>query len=158
MQVRSDPVDEGAAVKDISAKGIIVGGVVDIIASNLLMLPVIIHIVRGTNLSDVAPADRTQALMAAIQQDPFSSASTIFLGAAASVLGGYIAARIAGRAAVLNGCLSAWLCTILGLYTTVAGSDGLPTWVHVLFLPLSPIFGALGGRLWLHRNAPASTW
>jgi fructose-specific phosphotransferase system IIC component len=45
-----------------------------------------------------------------LHANPILYASQLFIGLARSILGGYVAARIAGREELLNGTLSSWLC------------------------------------------------
>lgn len=60
-------------------------------------------------------------------------------GAMASVLGGYVAARIAKRGHLWNGALSSYLCIGSSIYALVSGAGGtIPLWQHIAFLPSSP--------------------
>lgn len=75
--------------------------------------------------------------------NPILYASQLFIGFARSILGGYVAARIAGREELLNGALS-WLCISFGVYGFFAGS------AHDAALEIggfiaSPAAGLLGG-------------
>jgi hypothetical protein len=75
-------------------------------------------------------------------------------GAMASVLGGYVAARIAKRGHMWNGALSSYLCIGSSIYALGTGAGGtIPLWQHIAFLPLSPALGALGGYIVAKRGA-----
>ena len=79
----------------------------------------------------------------------------LLLGSACSVLGGYVAARIAKRDELLNGALSAVLCIAFGVYAWIKGiGDASPT-THAAFLALSPALGAFGGYLRQRAKPPA---
>jgi hypothetical protein len=78
------------------------------------------------------------------------------LGGVFSVLGGYVSARFAKHDEVLNGALSSILCIGNGLYALISGSAADHLWLHLLFLPLSPALGALGGFLRSRRTARKS--
>jgi hypothetical protein len=69
-----------------------------------------------------------------------------------SVLGGYVAARIAKRGELLNGALSAYLCIGVGVYGMIAGHSAIPLWQHLVAFVGSPILGALGGYLWMRQS------
>lgn len=47
----------------------------------------------------------------------------LLLGALCSVLGGYVAARLAARSELVNGALSAFLCIAFGLYALATRPD-----------------------------------
>jgi hypothetical protein len=80
--------------------------------------------------------------------------SSSILGALCSVLGGYVSARIAKHDEVLNGALSAILCVGIGVYAVLSGSAASHLGLHLVFLPLSPALGALGGYLSSRRKTP----
>jgi hypothetical protein len=79
--------------------------------------------------------------------------SSSILGSICSVLGGYVSARIAKRYEVLNGGLSSILCVASGVYSMINGSAAGHPWLHLIYLPLSPALGALGGFLRSLQNA-----
>jgi hypothetical protein len=86
-------------------------------------------------------------------EPPVLKESTVFyvsyaiLGGICSVFGGYVSARIAKHDELLNGALSSILCVGGGMYAVISGSAADDLWMHLLFLPLSPTLGALGGFL-----------
>jgi hypothetical protein len=127
----------------VSFKGVAIGNVVDIVASNVVMMPVMIYFVASAKMGSqpIAPESVTETLRAS---NAFLAVSSI-LGGLCSILGGYVSARIAKHDEVLNGTLSSILCVGLGIYAIVNGTGHL--WLHLLYLLLSPAFGALGGYL-----------
>lgn len=137
----------------ISAKAVVVGGILDIVLTNVMALPVMLYAGVNTGAFGLPEAESTQMLLAAFRDSPGLNATAMLLGSLCSIIGGYVAARIAKREAVLHGALSAFLCVASSIYGMVVGPDTLPMGVHLAFLPLSPVLGALGGRLWERRAA-----
>jgi len=135
-------------MKRISLKGVVIGNIVDIVSTNIAVLPIMMYILISSGLSEVTADSATRVLMA-------SSAfrvSSIILGALCSVLAGYVSARIAKHDEVLNGALSSILCVAGGVYALLGGSAAL----HLALLPLGPVLGALGGYLSSRRNTLAT--
>lgn len=60
---------------------------------------------------------------------------------------GYVSARIAQHDELLNGALSPIPCVAGGTYAVISGRAADDLWMHLVFLPLSPALGALGGYL-----------
>jgi hypothetical protein len=142
-------------MRRISIAGVLVGGVVDIIATNILAIPVIFAAADMAN-ADLAGAARDQVgriLIGVLRDHPVLYIAGFVGGALASVLGGYVAARMAKRGYLLNGALSAYLCIGSSIYALVTGTGGtVPVWQHIEFLPLSPALGALGGYIVAKRG------
>jgi hypothetical protein len=128
-----------------SIVGVLVGGVVDIVATNIFALPVIMYVVLRDH---PVGAGAAQALARAIGADPSLVATTMVLGGLASVLGGYTAAWIARRNYLLIGALSAYLCTMFGIVSLVHDTAGAASLgQHLGGLVMSPALGLLGGYL-----------
>jgi hypothetical protein len=132
----------------ISFKAVALGGVVDIVATNLLMLPIVLPILGTTSGSTPAAGGVTSALTSALNDRPAMFLTAMLLGAAASILGGCFAARVAGREYLLHGALSAWACAGVGAFGWGAAGDTISRWQHVAFIVLSPALGALGGGIY----------
>jgi hypothetical protein len=78
----------------ISVKGVLVGGVTDIVATVILTIPLIVYMI-ATELTG-SPKDQPQAaVMAAIRANTLLYGLQSLVGLACSVLGGYVAARVA---------------------------------------------------------------
>jgi len=144
-------------MRKISIVGAGIGGVVDIVATNVVSLPVVMYVMVSQGLMNVPKAELTLQVMAGIKASPGLYVTLGLLGCLCSVLGGYVAALIARRAEVLNGALSAYLCLAFSVWGLASGQEQLPLWLHLFLLPLSPFLGALGGYLRLlrlRRKAP----
>lgn len=139
----------GRTMKRISLKGVAIGSIVDIVATNIVVLPVMVYILISSEPSGLAADSARQVLMASSAFRVWSN----ILGALCSVLGGYVSARIAKHHEVLNGALSSILCIGFGVYALFSGSAADQVGLHLVFLPLSPALGAFGGYLSSRRNA-----
>ncbi|HTS89909.1 MAG TPA: hypothetical protein VMG41_15550 [Gemmatimonadales bacterium] len=129
----------------ISPIGVIVGGIVDMVATMILTLPVLVSVAADLHLAGVPPALRTQLLNDAMRSNVGVYGLLTLLGAAGSVIGGYVGAALAKRAEVLNGALTAYFCVGVSLWSILHGPQQMPLWIHWLLLPVSPALGALGG-------------
>lgn len=115
----------------ISFKGVIVGGIVDIGATNVVTIPLIAIVAMQVNIAEIPKAEQTQLLMSTMRNSPSFFLAGILLGSLCSVLGGYVAARIAKSDALLNAALSSWLCVAFGVYSLFGKSSFLSSAQHV---------------------------
>jgi putative membrane protein (TIGR04086 family) len=143
-------------MKRLSPKGIVVGGVVDIVASNLAAIPLAIVAALRIDVRHLPRDEQSRALLEVLRTTPSLFVTQLLLGALCSILGGYVAARLAKRSELVNGALSAFLCIAFGLYAMATKPDSLGPWAHVAFLVVSPALGALGGLLALRRKCARS--
>jgi hypothetical protein len=128
----------------VSFKGVTIGNVVDIVASNVVMVPVAIYLLTSAKTGS-APGHNAGPVTEVLKtSDAFLAASTM-LGGLCSILGGYVSARIAKHDEVLNGALSSVLCIGFGVYAVASGTSRL--WLHLFYLLLGPALGGLGGYL-----------
>ena len=143
----------------ISIKAVAIGSVADIVLTNVFMFVLMIYVVSSLISGGVPQQDVEKLLLPTIQGDVGYFLISVTLGCIASVVGGYIAARIAKKHEVLNGLLASFLCVISGIYGLVSGMGEMPFWQHILFLMLSPALAAGGGylRLLQVRNAQRET-
>jgi hypothetical protein len=144
--------DQQTQMKQVSFKGIAIGNIVDIVASNVVAIPVMIYVLASASVG--SPPDHGAGSVTEILKTNtvFLAASSI-LGGLCSILGGYVSARIAKHDEVLNGALASILCVAIGVYAVVNGTGRL--WLDVLYLPLSPALAALGGYLRSRQTAGA---
>jgi MFS family permease len=143
-------------MKKVSIKAVVLAGIFDVVLTNLLAIPVLVIDGIRIEIWKLPKNQQAQAMLDAFQSNSGIYTAGLILGALASIIAGYIAARIARREPLLNGALSAWLCVASGVYAMVQPNSPLPVWAHLLFLPLSPAFGAIGGYWWMERASRRS--
>ncbi len=131
---------------------VLLGGLIDVGGTSLAGLPVVFY-VMATNPSIVglSQAEQTATVMAFIKSHVMLYIILAVIGCLFSVVGGYVSARLARRAELLNAALSSYLCLGLGIYSLANGQEQLPVWLSVLLLPLSPILSGLGGYVRLRQ-------
>jgi hypothetical protein len=110
------------------------------------MMPVAIVVMMRLG-QGLTTEQQSAGLVDAFTNDPGLYLTAMMLGSSASILGGWFAARIARKAELLNGAVSAVACVVFGVYGTFAYPDALPLWQHAAFGVLSPALGALGGAI-----------
>lgn len=99
----------------VSAKGVLVGGVLDVGATYALSVPLMAAIIIRLNLTELPQPEGDAAVMRALRPGSPYYLVGLLLGSACGILGGYVAARIAKHVGRLNGALSAWLVVLLGI-------------------------------------------
>ena len=124
----------------ISIKGVAIGNLIDIASTYLAGVPIgIFMLMRGYPIHPPLQENGTFIVAASI------------LGGLCSILGGYVAARIAKHDEVLNGTLSSILCVGIGVYAIIGGGAAGHMGRHLALLPVSPLLAALGGYLRFRR-------
>jgi len=138
---------KGNELKRISFKGVLLGSITDIVATNILAIPLIVYITATRHLALIPKDQLSGVLLQTMQNDPLLYTTQLLIGSFCSILGGYIAARIAKHDEILNGALAAFLCVGSGLYALVLASSHAPLWQHVAGFVASPALSAFGGYL-----------
>lgn len=134
-------------MKNISIKGVIFGAVTDIASTNILAIPLMGYIIISYHLAELPKDQVSSALMQVLRSDPVLFSTQLLLGSFCSILGGYVAARIAKSNEITNGALAAFLCVGSGLYALFFTHSSMPIWQHLLGFILSPALSAFGGFL-----------
>lgn len=134
-----------------SVVGVLVGGLTDIVATNILVLPLLVYVAMTHDFTGVPPGNVGVRMLEIMRDSSGTQVTGWLLGLGATALGGYVAARIARTAEVKHGAWSGWLCMGLGIYSLFAASSTVPMWQHALAFVLSPTFGAFGGYLRLRQ-------
>jgi hypothetical protein len=142
----------------ISPKGVLIGGIVDITASTLVGVALSLYVGLSPALATVPPEGRAQAIEDLILHQPEFYITGLLVGSLCSVLGGYVAARIARHDEILNGALSSFLCVGLGIYELATSADGQTPVSQIVAFVVSPSLGALGGYLRDCQPRTHSTW
>ena len=128
----------------VSVKGVLIGGVVDIVAS--LILGLLIEIYAMAKFG-VLTAPNPQASAALLNASVPLRLTQVAVGLLCSLLGGYVSGWVAKHDELLNGGLSAFLCVALGMYLIVSGNASDALWVQLLLLVASPALAVVGGDL-----------
>jgi hypothetical protein len=136
-------------MKRISFKGVAIGNITDIVATNVVLLPVTLYIMAGA----LGGSPSSNPVTEILARSPLFIVASSILGGLCSVLGGYVSARIAKHDHLLNGALSSILCIASGVYGLIHGNSAEHPWLYLADIPLSPALGTLGGFLCLPRNA-----
>src|SRR5215207_3911448 len=108
------------------AVGVLIGGVSDIVATNIITLPLFMYVASTSSSPGAAGGGAGSAVLGALQASPSLQVATWILGLLATILGGYVAAFIARTTHVRCGALSSWLCVASGIYGMVAGVGEAP--------------------------------
>jgi hypothetical protein len=135
-------------------KGVVLGATSDIVATNVLLAPVAVFFYARLDQS-LPAAEKSAAFTRAFTDDPQLYLIGMILGCTASIFGGWVAARTARRAELLNGALSAVACIGFGIYGMTTRADVVPLWQHLAFFALSPALGAFGGVIRRRQHARA---
>ena len=134
-------------MRKVSIKGVLIGGFVDVATTTVLAIPLVIYAMAKFNLLH-APRGSVQVPIAlTIHASPLLYGGQLLIGLGGSVLGGYVAAWIARHDELLNGLLSSFLCTVIGVYSLVAGKVSGSMSEQILLLTVTPLFALLGGYL-----------
>jgi hypothetical protein len=129
----------------VSIRGVVVGGITDIVATVILTFPLVLYVIA--DLTDTLNDPLQAAVTATIQGSPLLYGLESVIGLACSVLGGYVAARVAKHDELLNGFLASSLPVALGVYSLATANDSGPLLVPVLLLMASPLCSGFGGHL-----------
>ena len=130
------------ALRQIRWVALIVSWVVDIGGSNLFAIVYFVALVAvgRLTLAQLSSPDFRNIVL----NDPVMFATSMAGGTFFSVLAGYVAARMAGRAPLLHGTLSSAACLgsdLLSLPTLMT----YPLWLAALGVFVSPLAGYAGG-------------
>ena len=131
----------------ISIKGVLIGGIVDVVASVVLDFPFALYTLSKAEYPRTPKDQIATRMTAALHGNLPLYVAQLVVGLACSVLGGYIAARLAKHDELLNGLLSSFLCVALGVYTMASGTDTNALWVQMFLLVASPACALFGGVL-----------
>ncbi len=128
----------------VSIKGVLLGGITDVLSTNILAIPLIIYVMAKLDCSHTPKDQLNAAIIAALHGSVLLYTVQFLIGSGCSILGGYVAARLAKHDELLNGALSSYLCIGIGLYSVVAGKESRLL-LGLIGLAASPALGLLGG-------------
>jgi hypothetical protein len=139
----------------VSAKGVLIGGIADVVATNILAVFLVAYAATRADFAHT-PKDQIQAaILAATYGNPLLLIAQVLTGVGCSVFGGYLAARIAAHDELLNGVLSSWLCVAIGLYAIASGKASGSDPMQFADFVAAPVAGWFGGYL-RARQAPSA--
>lgn len=141
----------------VSLKGVVLGSITDIVGTNILTIPLIVYITATRHLDSIPEEQFSEVLLQTLKDDPLLYTTQLLIGSCCSILGGYIAARIAKHDEILNGALAAFLCVGSGLYALMFASSHAPVWQHLAGFVASPALSAFGGYLCLKTMGAKSS-
>lgn len=133
-------------MRRIALFSVLVGGVVDVVSSVLVGLPLGLYLALRLDLAHMPREQAHQALTAAMHA-PSILIPQMTIGFLCSVLGGYVAAVMAGHHERLNGALASYLCIGAGLFEVFRGTSTFSLPLQILFLALAPVCSLAGGIL-----------
>jgi len=131
-----------AMLQKLSLKGIIVGAFLNVGGTIAWGVLEAFYFLLTNNLHSL-PYTQQVSKLTSLMTDPSIVALNIVIGGGFSILGGYIAARIAKHDELLNATLSSFICILLALPTL--GSASLQN--IVLGIVANPLLSLLGGYL-----------
>jgi hypothetical protein len=127
-------------------KSVIIGAVLDIVGTNIWGFIAVVYISAKYHLYALPTAEQMTQLHALLLQDLVVTILNMIIGGGFTVLGGYVAARIARHDELLNGTLASFLCVVFAVLA-IGSTSVVLVLVGVI---VNPLLGLLGGylRLW----------
>lgn len=133
----------------LSIKAILIGSILAVSVSFVLGIILGISIASGVHETNQAPAAAQVAIVKAIHD-----AKWVYLAfnLMSSMLGGYVAAKIAKHDELLHGACSSVLSLALGITTMARGASLYPLWAQISIMFITVACGCLGAYLWLFQQ------
>lgn len=131
----------------IAIRSVVVGGLIDVFASSFLGAVSVVFVLLLLSIAHVPPERDSEIVPLVMHGNPLFIAAQILIGAGCSLLGGYLAARLARHDETLNGALSSFLSVGWSLVSIATGHDSEQLTLQVLLLLLKPALGFAGGSL-----------
>jgi hypothetical protein len=134
-------------LRNISFKGVIFGSVVDIVGTNIWLVVVSMYLAITRQLYMLPAVERLRVLHG-LHDEPVVQAFDVVVGAGCSILGGYLAARIAAHHARLNGTLT----SLFGAAGSLLSIGSVSIGWSIYGVLGTPMLGLLGGYLYLWQK------
>ena len=132
----------------LSFKGIIIGAIINVAGTGVWGIVVGMYIATKYQTHTLSYAEQMSRAGDLLAQEPIVMVLNTIIGGGSTILGGYIAARIASHNELLNGTLSSFLCVLIALIAI--GSSSM---VGVLIGAIAnPVLGFVGGYLRLRQK------
>jgi hypothetical protein len=127
----------------VSFVAVVLGGITACVASTILTLPFVIYVM--VKYDPLHAPEGSAARAFSVYSIGWLYALAIGFGC--SVVGGYIAARVAKHDELLNGLLSSFLSIAIGIYPVVSSWHSQSAFAGIFSLLAAPAFALLGGYL-----------
>lgn len=134
----------------VQIRPIIIGAVVDYIATHvLILLYLIVYYIKDPLEKGGLPEEAIEKALKEMLSSREALLALIVIGALCTVLGGYVAGRLAKAEEVKHGALVGAVSLIVGVLQTGMAGEGspVPYWHELLGYVLAIPAGALGGSL-----------
>jgi hypothetical protein len=131
--------------------GVLVGGITDIALSVMIFFGLAIIAAFQVPATELNPEARGAAVTAAMGASQAITLASWLLSYGATLIGGYVAARISRVQEIRVGALSAWTCLLAGMSIMATGSGVMPAWQVALIFGSTPFVAGLGGYLRLRQ-------
>ena len=137
-------------MKALSFKGILIGGIVDVGLSFVLGIPLSVYVILKVASLHLPKAQIHDAISGINREMPIFLGQMV-LGIVCSILGGYLAARIAKHDEMLNGAMSSWFCLLVAFYALSHVGPVFSPLVSALTTLAGPAGATLGGYIRLRQ-------
>jgi hypothetical protein len=138
---------DGEDMRRISIKGVLIGGLTDLISSVTLGTLTAVVLILVFHLLGMPKAEMQKAIADAGHQQGLLWNAELAVGLGCSVLGGFVSAWLAKHDELLNGFLSSFLCVSLGVLQMAIGRGFHPFALQGVLLVASLVLSLFGGYL-----------
>lgn len=137
-------------LKKISFKGVLLGAIADVGGSNIWSIIAVMYLFSNYHILSLPQNQQANRLQSLMAHDPILFFLNMLVGGGFSILGGYIAARIAKHDELLHGTLSSFLCVLFSFLAL----GSAPIYVVLIAIIGNPLLGFIGGylRLWEQKR------
>lgn len=153
------PLEPRGFFAGIKIRPIVIGAVVDYVATYaVITLYLIVYFMKEPLEKGGLPEEALQEALKEMISSQEGLLALLVIGALCTLLGGYVAGRLARAEEVKHGALVGAVSLIIGvLQTGMAGeASPLPFWHELLGYVLAIPAGALGGSLAQGRSRPST--
>jgi len=129
----------------ISVKAVLAGGATDVLGSIILVSLLCTYVAIANGMSDGRPEAVAPLIRNIIHKSPLLFGIQTTMGLICSILGGYVAARVAGEDEVENAIAASLIFVVFGIYALVAGGEDAML-LNAFSTVITPFFYRLGAQ------------
>jgi len=129
----------------ISIKAVAAGAAADVIGWIILASILFTYLAIGHGMSEARPEVAAPMINNIIHKSPLLFGIQTTIGLVCSIIGGYVAARIAGGDEVENAIATSLIFVVFRLYGLVADGED-EVWLNAFFTIITPFFYRLGAQ------------